>query len=67
MAPANNNNIEKSQTYNTSIKLSFTIRTLTITVQREKKMKNAQKVVACCVFENEYRERDRKKYCANLL
>lgn len=62
MAPANNNkNIEKSQTYNNHHVVSR------VFMHTHYYTRMPQKVVACCVFENEYIEREREKYCANLL
>lgn len=55
MAPANNNKNIENLRHTTTITYSFTIHsyiyscTLTITLEMP------QKVVACCVFENEYR------------
>lgn len=54
MAPANNNKKHrKSQTYNNHHVVSPFIRVYSCTFTSTLEM--PQKVVACCVFENEYR------------
>lgn len=56
MAPANNNNIEKiSDTQQPSRIVSPFVYYIFMHTHYYSREKNVQKVVACCVFENEYR------------